>query len=290
MSRIAVRKTYKLFIGGAFPRSESGRTLPASNAQGGFVAHTSRASRKDFRNTVAVARKAQSGWESRTAFNRGQILYRIAEMLEGRRAGFEALLRELHGASADAATTEVDHAIDALVGYAGWCDKFAQVFGSVNPVAAPYFNFTAPAAMGVVTVLPSPTAPLLGLIRALAPVLAGGNTAIAVVEGAASLLAIELAEVCATSDVPGGVVNVLTGLREELLPHIGSHADVDAVWAWDLDPEAHVALERAAADAVKRVRVERSETGIPVAGGDLHTPYHILPFVEFRTAWHPIGS
>lgn len=290
MSRIAVRKTYKLYIGGAFPRSESGRTLPVSDAQGGFVAHTSRASRKDFRNAVAAARKAQSGWEARTAFNRGQILYRIAEMLESRRASVEGLLARVHGLSADAAATEVDHAVDALVGYAGWCDKFAQVFGSVNPVAAPYFNFTAPAAMGVVAVLPSTTSPLHGLVRAIAPVLAGGNTVIAVVEGAAALVAVELAELCATSDVPAGVVNLLTGERDELLPHIGSHADVDAVWGWDLDADAHIALERAAADAVKRVRVERSETGMPSDGADLHTPYHILPFVEFRTAWHPIGS
>lgn len=288
MTRIAVRKTYKLFIGGAFPRSESGRTLPALDARGGFVAHTARASRKDFRNAVVAARKAQPGWEKRTAFNRAQILYRAAEMLEGRRDAFARILRDVHGVDDATATAEVDAAIDAFVGYAGWSDKFSQVFGSVNPVAAPYFNFTTPAPVGVVTVVAPEARPLLGLVLAMAPVIVSGNTAVVVTEGSA-VLAVELAEVLATSDLPGGVVNLLTGLRDELLPHIGTHVDVDAVWAWDLEADPHRELEVAAADAVKRVRVTTSADGMPGDGDDLSTPYHILPFVEFRTAWHPIG-
>ncbi len=288
MSRIAVRKTYKLYIGGAFPRSESGRSLPALDADGGFVAHTARASRKDFRNAVSAARKAQPAWDKRTAFNRAQILYRAAEMLESRRAGFIDVLRSVHGLDEAAAIAEVDASIDAFVGYAGWSDKFAQVFGSVNPVAAPYFNFTTPTSIGVVTVIASEARPLLGLVLAMAPVIVGGNAAVVVTEGTA-VLAVELAEVLATSDLPGGVVNLLTGLRDELLPHIGTHVDVDAVWGWDLEGDAHRELEVAAADAVKRVRVTASGDGMPGAGDDLSTPYHILPFVEFRTAWHPIG-
>lgn len=289
MSRVAVRKTYKLYIGGKFPRSESGRTFRVADAQGAFVANVSRASRKDFRDAVRIARKAQPGWASRTAFNRAQILYRMAEMLEGRRATFEALLVEHAGSDRADAEGEVSAAIDRLVWYAGWADKFAQVFGAVNPVAAPYFNFTTPDAMGVVTVIAPKSAPLLGLVSSVAPVIVGGNTTVVVVDGPAPHLAIELAEVLATSDLPGGVINLLTGDRDELLPHIGSHMDVDAVSAFGLEPQQRVDLEVAAAESVKRVKVYDELDDAGWKDGAAQSPYRILPFVEFKTAWHPIG-
>lgn len=289
MGRLSVRKTYKLYLGGAFPRSESGRTTRVSDPGGGFVAHISRASRKDFRDAVRAARKAQSGWAARTAFNRAQILYRAAEMLEGRRASFESLLVEHAGYAKKDAAAEVSASIDRFVWYAGWADKFAQVFGSVNPVAAPYFNFTTPDAMGVITVLCPPSSPLLGVVSTVAPVLVGGNAVVAIVDGVAPHVAIELAEVLATSDLPGGVVNVLTGDRAELLPHVGSHMDVDAVAAYGIEREQRATLEVAAADSVKRVSVYDDPGAAGWRKDDTQSPYRILPFVEFKTAWHPIG-
>jgi acyl-CoA reductase-like NAD-dependent aldehyde dehydrogenase len=264
MSRLPVRKTYKLFVGGAFPRSESGRTY---EAEGQNVA---RASRKDIRDAVRAARSAFPGWAGATAYNRGQVLYRVAEMLEGRRAQFA----ELTGS-----VKEVDAAVDRVVWYAGWADKLPQVLGGANPVAGPYFNFTVPEPTGVVGVLAPEEPPLLGLVTRLAPVIVGGNAAVVVASESRPLAAIELAEVLATSDVPGGVVNIVTGFRRELAPVLAAHMDVNAL---DLaGPDGSAAdLERVAAENVKRV----------VHGAaDVQSPWEIAAFLELKTVWHPIG-
>ena len=262
--RLPVRKTYKLFVGGAFPRSESGRTY---DAQGQNVA---RASRKDARDAVRAARAVQPKWAGTTAYNRGQVLYRIAEMMEAR-----------HAELADLCTgpAEVDAAIDRFVWYAGWSDKLAQVLGSSNPVAGPYFNFTVPEPTGVVAIL-APEPPLVGLVTRLAPVLVGGNAAVVVASEERPLAAIELAEVLATSDVPGGVVNVLTGLRSELAPVLAAHMDVNAIDLSGADGDV-AELERAAAGNVKRV-----VRGQP----DGQSPYEAASFLELKTVWHPIGT
>jgi acyl-CoA reductase-like NAD-dependent aldehyde dehydrogenase len=260
-SRLPVKKTYKLFVGGAFPRSESGRTY---EAEGQNVA---RASRKDLRDAVRAARGALPKWAGMTAYNRGQVLYRVAEMMEARVAELADL---------STGRDEVERSIDRVVWYAGWADKLAQVIGSANPVAGPYFNFTVPEPTGVVGILAPQEPPLYGLVSRLAPVLVGGNTCVAVASEAHPLAAVELAEVLATSDVPGGVVNILTGLRDELAPHLASHLDVDAL---DLD-EPSEELERSAAENVKRV----------VRGPRLgQSPWEISSFLELKTVWHPIG-
>jgi acyl-CoA reductase-like NAD-dependent aldehyde dehydrogenase len=262
--RLPVRKTYKLFVDGAFPRSESGRTY---EAEGQNVA---RASRKDVRDAVRAARSAQRGWAGATAYNRGQVLYRIAEMMEARRAE----LAELCTGAA-----EVAAAIDRVVWYAGWSDKLAQVLGGSNAVAGPYFNFTVPEPTGVVAIL-APEPPLAGFVTRLAPVLVGGNAAVVVASEEHPLAAIELAEVLATSDVPAGVVNVLTGHRSELAPVLAAHMDVDAIDLSGADGDV-AELERAAAGNVKRV----------VRGGpDAQSPYEAASFLELKTVWHPIGS
>ena len=261
MTRLPIRKTYKLFIGGAFPRSESGRTY---EAEGQNVA---RASRKDARDAVKAARAAFPKWAGMTAYNRGQILYRLAEMLENRR---HDVARSCTGEN------EVERAIDRVVWYAGWTDKLAQVVGGSNPVAGPYFNFTVPEPTGVVAIVAPPEPPLLGLVSRLAPVLAGGNTAVAVASETHPLAAIELAEAVATSDVPGGVVNILTGYPSELAPWLAAHMDVNAL---DV-PSADAELERAAAENVKRVHRAKP---------DVQSPYEIGAFLELKTVWHPIG-
>jgi acyl-CoA reductase-like NAD-dependent aldehyde dehydrogenase len=264
VSRIPVRKTYKLFIGGAFPRSESGRTYLAEGQ------NVARASRKDVRDAVRAARGAFKGWAGLTAYNRGQILYRVAEMLESRRADF---------ASLTSGKKEVDAAIDRFVWYAGWADKLSQVLGGANPVAGPYFNFTVPEPTGVVGVIAPDEPPLLGLVTRLAPVLVGGNVAIVAASESRPLAAVELAEVLATSDVPGGVVNILTGHRRELAPVLASHMDVNAIDVAGADGEVGE-LERLAADNVKRV----------VHGAvDGQSPWEIASFLELKTVWHPIG-
>jgi acyl-CoA reductase-like NAD-dependent aldehyde dehydrogenase len=262
--RLPVRKTYKLFVGGAFPRSESGRTY---EAQGQNVAL---ASRKDVRDAVKAARGAFPNWAGTTAYNRGQVLYRVAEMLEARADDFARLCT---------GRDEVERSIDRVVWYAGWADKLAQVIGGSNPVAGPYFNFTVPEPTGVVGVLAPDEPPLAGLLTRLAPVLVGGNVAIVVASETQPLAAIELAEVLATSDVPGGVVNILTGRRSELAPVFAAHMDVNAIdvtAADGLAPE----LERAAAENVKRV-----VRGEP----DAQSPWEIAAFLELKTVWHPIG-
>jgi acyl-CoA reductase-like NAD-dependent aldehyde dehydrogenase len=262
MTRVPVKKTYKLYVGGAFPRSESGRTYEAEEH------NIAQASRKDLRDAVRIARGALPKWAGMTAYNRGQVLYRVAEMMEAR--GSE--LAELCGGR-----EEVDRATDRVVWYAGWTDKLAQVLGGANPVAGPYFNFTMPEPPGVVGILAPAEPALLGLVSRLAPVLAGGNTAVVVASEPHPRAAIELAEVLATSDVPGGVVNILTGRRAELAPHLASHLDIDAL---DLDG-SDADLERAAADNVKRVVYGR---------GDAQSPYEISAFLELKTVWHPMGQ
>jgi acyl-CoA reductase-like NAD-dependent aldehyde dehydrogenase len=264
MTRLPVKKTYKLFIGGAFPRSESGRTY---EAQGQNVA---RASRKDVRDAVSAARAAQPKWASATAYNRGQVIYRIAEMMEARVAEFA----ELCGGS-----EEVERSIDRLVWYAGFADKLAQVIGSSNPVAGPYFNFTIPEPTGVVAVIAPDEPPLLGLVSRLAPALTGGNAVVALASETSPLAAIELAEALATSDVPGGVVNLLTGYRAELAPWLASHMDVNAIDLTGAD-DLRADLEAAAAENVKRV-----VTGKP----DGQSLADISAFLELKTVWHPIG-
>jgi acyl-CoA reductase-like NAD-dependent aldehyde dehydrogenase len=265
MTRLPVRKTYKLFIGGAFPRSESGRTY---EAQGQNVA---RASRKDVRDAVRAARTAFPKWAGMTAYNRGQVLYRLAEMVEARAAEFAELC---------SGRDEVERTIDRIVWYAGWADKLAQVLGSSNPVAGPYFNFTVPEPTGVVGVLVPDEPPLLGLVSRIAPALTGGNAVVAVASEPQPLAAIEVAEAIATSDVPGGVVNILTGYRSELGPWLAAHMDVNALDLSGADGESPD-LERAAADNVKRV-----VRGNP----DAQSPWEIAAFLELKTVWHPVGQ
>jgi acyl-CoA reductase-like NAD-dependent aldehyde dehydrogenase len=262
MTRVPVKKTYKLYVGGAFPRSESGRTYEAERH------NIARASRKDLRDAVRVARGALGKWAGMTAYNRGQVLYRVAEMMEARS---EELAQLCDGRA------EVERSVDRFVWYAGWTDKLAQVLGGANPVAGPYFNFTVPEPTGVVGIVAPGEPALLGLVSRLAPVLAGGNVAVVIASEAHPRAAIELAEVLATSDVPGGVVNVLTGLRDELAPHLARHLDVDAL---DLD-RGDAELERAAADNVKRVVFGRA---------DAQSPYEISSFLELKTVWHPMGQ
>jgi acyl-CoA reductase-like NAD-dependent aldehyde dehydrogenase len=263
MKRLPVQKTYKLFIGGAFPRSESGRTYVAEGA------NVARASRKDLRDAVRIARQAGTGWAKATAYNRGQVVYRIAEMMEVRRGELASLTPR---------KDEVDRAIDRVVWYAGWADKLAQVVGSANPVAGPYFNFTVPEPTGVTGIL-APEPPLLGLVSRLAPVIVGGNTAVVIASEAHPLVAIELAECLATADVPPGVVNILTGLRKELAPQLASHMDVAALDLTGGDGDV-AELERLGAENVKRVVRGRA---------DAQSPYEISAFLELKTVWHPIG-
>ncbi|KQT94199.1 aldehyde dehydrogenase [Marmoricola sp. Leaf446] len=284
MTRADVRKTYKLYLGGAFPRSESGRSYAVEDAKGRFWAHASRASRKDARDAVVAARKAFDGWSGRTAYNRGQVVYRVAEVLESRRDQFEAELRTAEGITASRARTYVDAAIDRLVWYAGWSDKLAQVVGGANPVSGPYLNHSAPEPTGVVAVL-APAGPLLGLVSVVAPVIATGNTCVVVASQPHPLTAITLGEVMATSDVPAGVVNVLTGPQDEIAPWLASHMDVDAIDLTGVeDPEAARNLEIAAADNLKRVRRPAAEDWLATPGLDRMTD-----FLETKTVWHPMG-
>jgi acyl-CoA reductase-like NAD-dependent aldehyde dehydrogenase len=283
--RLAVRKTYKLFIGGAFPRSESGRSYPVTSTSGDFLANAALGSRKDVRDAVVAARKAFPGWAGATAYNRGQILYRVAELLEGRRAQFvEEVAAADGGGDAEAA---VDAAIDRWVWYAGWSDKIAQVYGNANPVAGPYFNLSAPEPTGVVGLLAPPDSSLLGLVSVLAPVIVTGNTAVLLAAEQRPLPAITLTEVLATSDLPGGVVNILTGRLPEMAPWLAGHMDVNAI---DLtgaaDPGTAADLERAAADNLKRVF--RRPAG-PVDWTADPGLRRMLAFLETKTVWHPKG-
>jgi acyl-CoA reductase-like NAD-dependent aldehyde dehydrogenase len=276
--RLPVRRTAKLSIGGQFPRSESGRTYEVVSADGRFLAHAARASRKDLRDAVVAARGALRGWAARTAYNRGQILYRVAEIMEGRRAQLEDELRDSGAADP---TDEVSRAIDRWVWYAGWADKIAQVAGSANPVAGPYFNFTIPEPTGVVGIIAPAELSLLGLVSRVAPVIVSGNVAVAVASERSPLPAVSLAEALATSDVPGGVINVLTGSPSELVPWLAAHMDVNAIDLTGCPDDLVAEAERAAADNVKRVHR---------AGPAEQHLSEITPFVEFKTVWHPLGA
>jgi acyl-CoA reductase-like NAD-dependent aldehyde dehydrogenase len=284
-TRLAVRKTYKLYVGGAFPRSESGRYDVALGPGGEALANVCRASRKDVRDAVVAARAAQSGWASRTAYNRAQILYRMAEMLEGRRAQFESELRSMGAPAADAAD-EVVAAVDRLVYYAGWCDKVQQVFSSVNPVASSHFNFSMLEPVGVVAILAPEESPLLGLASVIAPVLAGGNTCTVLASRTKPLAAVTLAEVMHASDLPPGVVNLLTGRRDELRDTLASHMDVDAILVCGGAPDEAAAIEQQAVHNLKRVRHERR---VDWLDGAAESPYAVLDFQEIKTTWHPVG-
>jgi acyl-CoA reductase-like NAD-dependent aldehyde dehydrogenase len=293
-SRIEVRKTYKLYIGGAFPRSESGRSYLIKGADGTPLANACRASRKDVRDAVRAARKAVPGWAAKTAMNRGQVLYRVAELMEGRRDQFVAEVAAAEGLREPRARDVVDRAIDRWVWYAGWADKISQILGSSNPVAAPYFNFTIPEPTGVVGVITPETSSLLGLVSRLAPPLVSGNTVVLLTSEGRPLPAVTLTEVLATSDVPGGVVNVLTGLRKELIPVLAGHVDVDALDTWGVPDVLRVETEQLAADDVKRL--SRRATTVDEARFDwlddraTERPEWIAAFLEMKTVWHPIGT
>lgn len=284
--RLDVRKTYKLYIGGAFPRSESGRSYVVTNSRGKFVANASMASRKDARDAVVAARKAFGGWAARTAYNRGQVLYRIAEVMEGRHEQFSAEVAAAEGLPIARARAAVDASIDRWVWYAGWADKLAQVVGSSNPVAGPYFDFSLPEASGVIAVLAPQESSLLGLTSVLAPVIVSGNTAVAVTSYERPVPAITLGEVMATSDVPGGVVNLLTGSATEIGPWLAEHMDVNGIdLTGVVDPDEAASLEAAAAENLKRVRRpddEQDWTTDPGTG-------RLTQFLETKTVWHPIG-
>jgi acyl-CoA reductase-like NAD-dependent aldehyde dehydrogenase len=282
VTRLTIPKTYKLYIGGAFPRSESGRSYEVLSAKGAFLANAAQASRKDARDAVVAARAAVSGWSGATAYNRGQVLYRVAEILDGRRAQFVEEIAAAEGVSAAAAADQVDETIDTWVWYAGWCDKFVQVAGSGNPVAGPYFNLSVPEPSGVVAIVAPQGVKggsLLGLTRVLAPVLVAGNTAVVVADQGRPLSAISLGEVLATSDVPGGVANILTGSPAEIAPWLASHADVNALDLTGAEGLDWIDLEISAADTLKRVT--RPEPGVPERSLD-----RILSSVETKTVWH----
>ena len=293
-SRIDVRKTYKLYIGGKFPRSESARSFDVIDAKGRFLANAAMASRKDARDAVTAARSAFGGWAGATAYNRGQVLYRVAEVMEGRSAQFADEVARAEGLSPARARTVVDAAIDRWVWYAGWTDKLAQVAGSANPVAGPYFNLSVPEPTGVVAVLAPQASSLLGLVSVLAPVVVSGNTCVLLASQTRPLPAVTLSEVLATSDVPGGVVNVLTGVTSEVAPWLASHEDVDALdlaGAWGLPGGEDLdwaALEASAASTLTRV-LRPAEGGEPDWAPVPNGPRRALAFTETKTVWHPKG-
>lgn len=280
MSRLAVPKTYKLFIGGKFPRSESGRVYEVNSPSGEFVANAAQGSRKDLRDAVVAARAAQPGWSGATAYNRGQVLYRIAEVLEGRKAQFIEEIMLVEGSSAKEATAQVDAAIDTWIWYAGWADKYTQVAGQANPVSGPYFNLSVPEPTGVVgAIAPQTSGSLLGLVATIAPILVSGNTVVVVPREDAPLTAISFAEVMATSDVPGGVVNVITGSPAELAPWMASHADINALDLAGAGSLDWASLQIAAAETLMR-------TSSPVEGVPGLSLNRITTFTEVKTVWH----
>jgi len=279
MSRIDVNKTYKLFIGGAFPRSESGRVYEIKGANKKFIANPSLASRKDLRDAVVAAKAAQPGWANATAFNRGQILYRIAEIMEGRSEQFVDEICALEGVTNKVAKSQVEAAIDTWVWYSGWCDKLSSVTGSLNQVSGPFYNFTTPEPLGVVAIFAESKPSLLGVVRTLAPVLAGGNSAVLIASENYPLPAITLSEALATSDVPGGVVNILTGKSAELAPWVGSHMEIDGVDVAGLSKKQEEELKLVGADNLKRIFRFNPD----------NHPERITSFMEQKTVWHPIG-
>jgi len=287
-SRLQVQKTYKLYIGGKFVRGENGRVLPAQGRNGEVLANYCRASKKDFRDAVVAARTAFPNWSKQSAYLRGQILYRAAEILEMRRTELQNELARANGTRASTSSSEVTETIDRLVHYAGWTDKFAQVFGSVNPVASSHFNFTTPEPTGVVVVVCPDESPLLALVSLVAPVILAGNTAVVLASEKSPLPALTFSEIIATSDLPGGVVNILAGDRAELAPHFASHMDVNAIVDASGDAEIGRALQRGGALNVKRY-FRRDLAPGAWAKSEAENPYWILDTVEMKTAWHPIG-
>jgi acyl-CoA reductase-like NAD-dependent aldehyde dehydrogenase len=279
MSRIDVNKTYKLFIGGAFPRSESGRVYEIKGANKKFIANPALASRKDLRDAVVAAKAAHSGWANATAFNRGQILYRVAEIMQGRSDQFIDEICALEGVTTKVAKVQVEEAIDTWVWYSGWCDKLSSVSGSLNQVSGPFYNFTTPEALGVVAIFAENKPSLLGVVRTLAPVIASGNSAVLIASEIYPLPAITLSEVLATSDLPAGVVNILTGKITELAPWVGSHMEIDGVDVAGLSKKQEEELKLVGADNLKRI-FRFSPT---------NHPERILSFMEQKTVWHPIG-
>ncbi|ASO22656.1 aldehyde dehydrogenase family protein [Actinoalloteichus hoggarensis] len=284
--RLSVNKTYKLYIGGAFPRSESGRVYEVADSKGAFLANAAHASRKDVRDAVVAARKGFAGWSGATAYNRGQVLYRVAEMLEGRREQFVAEVMAQEGLPIKRATALVEQTIDRWVWYAGWTDKIATVLGASNPVAGPYFSFTVPEPSGVIGILAPQESSLLGLVSVLAPVIATGNTAVLVSSRARPLSAMTLAEVLATSDLPAGVVNILTGSPVELAPWLASHADVNGLDLTGAPEILQPELERAAASTVKRVLHAPGTEPDWTQRPELR---RLRTFIEHKTVWHPVG-
>jgi acyl-CoA reductase-like NAD-dependent aldehyde dehydrogenase len=290
--RVGVRKTYKLYIGGAFPRTESGRAYEVFGAKGELLANACRGTRKDIREAVRAARKAFGGWAAKTAYNRSQILYRIAELMEGRRDQFVAEVMSAEGVGRARAARLVDASIDRWVWYAGWADKYPQMIGTVNPVAGSYFNFSVPEPTGVVGVIAPEESSLLGLVSRLAPVIVSGNAAVVISSETRPLPAVTLSEVLATSDVPGGVVNLITGLRRELVGHLAGHMDVNALDAFGAAPDERVALEEVAVENVKRF-VRPPAAGLARydwMADAAQSPYLIGEFIEIKTVWHPIGA
>jgi acyl-CoA reductase-like NAD-dependent aldehyde dehydrogenase len=291
--RIDVRKTYKLYIGGAFPRSESGRSYVVSDPNGDPIANAVRASRKDLREAVLAARKAFQPRADKTAMNRGQVLYRVAELMQGRRDQFVSEVVVAEGLREAKAREVVDRAIDRWVWYAGWADKIAQVLGSSNPVAAPYFNFTIPEPTGVVGIVAPETSSLLGLVSRVAPALVAGNAVVILTSETRPLPAVTLSEVLATSDVPGGVINILTGIKKELVPVLAGHVDVDTIDVWGVPPDLRTETELVAADNIKRIA--RRPAGKTDAKFDwlddraAERPEWIAAYLEMKTVWHPIG-
>ena len=279
MSRIDINKTYKLFIGGAFPRSESGRVYEVKGSNKKFLANPALASRKDLRDAVVAAKSAQAGWAGATAFNRGQILYRIAEIMQGRSEQFTEEISALEGVTSKAAKLQVEEAIDTWVWYSGWCDKLSSVAGSQNQVSGPFYNFTTPESLGVVAIFAESKPSLLGAVRTLAPVLAGGNSAVLIASEAYPLPAITMGEVLATSDLPAGVVNILTGKTSELYPWVGSHMEIDGVDVAGLSKKQEEELKLVGADNLKRI----------ARFSAINHPERILSFMEQKTIWHPIG-
>ncbi|MCI4083349.1 MULTISPECIES: aldehyde dehydrogenase family protein [Streptomyces] len=284
--RLNVFKTYKLYVGGKFPRSESGRVYEVSDSKGKWLANAPLSSRKDARDAVVAARKAFGGWSGATAYNRGQILYRIAEMLEGRREQFVREVGEAEGLSKSKAAAVVDAAIDRWVWYAGWTDKIAQLVGGANPVAGPFFNLSTPEPTGVVTVVAPQDSSFLGLVSVIAPVIATGNTAVVIASEKSPLPALSLGEVLATSDLPGGVVNILSGKADEMGPHLASHQDVNAIDLAGAGPALAKELEIAAADNLKRVLRPQPVDDWSADPGTSR----MTPFLETKTVWHPTGS
>ena len=282
--RLPVKRTAKLFIGGKFPRSESGRSYEVVADDGRSLGYASRASRKDLRDAVEAARAAQPGWAGMTAYNRGQILYRVAELMEGRREQFRAELADAGAADPDRG---VNAAIDRWVWYAGWCDKVHQSLGATNPVAGPYFNFTIPEPTGVVGVVAPQEQSLLGLVSRLAPAIVSGNSVVAIASERAPIPAVSLAEVLATSDVPGGVVNLLTGRTKELVPWLAGHMDVNAIDVTGVPDDLLLEVEQLAAENVKRVH--RAPDAEPFSAA-AQSPYEITALMEFKTVWHPMGA